>query len=127
MFRGGNDGTLVDDRCVGFSRCDHGQDQFFGIDGDVDEARAGFDQRAGECVFRALRACEIDAADAGGYLVFGADSRIDPLALVQLVQRDSRRFRLQGSHRLQIRDDLTKLDKRFATIENLLEQLAVKS
>ena len=70
---------------------------------------------------------KIDAADAGGYLVFGADSRIDPLGLVQLVQSDSRRFRLQGSHRLQIRDDLTNLDKRFATIENLMEQLAVKT
>ncbi|MDJ0712011.1 MAG: transcription-repair coupling factor [Woeseiaceae bacterium] len=69
---------------------------------------------------------KIDAADAGGYLVFGADSRIDPLALVQLVQSDSRRFQLQGSHRLQIRDDLTNLDRRFATIEDLLEQLAVK-
>ncbi|MDJ0794612.1 MAG: transcription-repair coupling factor [Woeseiaceae bacterium] len=70
---------------------------------------------------------KIDAADAGGYLVFGEGTRIDPLGLIQLVQSDSRRFRLQGSHRLQIRDDLTNLDKRFATIENLMEQLAVKT
>ena len=69
---------------------------------------------------------KIDAADAGGYLVFGADSNIDPVELVQLVQNDSRRFRLQGSHRLQVRDDLADLDKRFATIENLLDRLAVK-
>jgi transcription-repair coupling factor (superfamily II helicase) len=69
---------------------------------------------------------KIDAADNGGYLVFGADSRIDPVALVQLVQNDGRRFRLQGSHRLQIKDELDNLEKRFATIENLLEQLAVK-
>ncbi len=69
---------------------------------------------------------KIDAADAGGYLVFGPDSRIDPIGLVRLVQNDSRRFRLQGSHRLQIRDDLVDLDRRFATIENLLDRLAVK-
>ncbi len=69
---------------------------------------------------------KIDAADAGGYLVFGSDSRIDPLGLVKLVQNDSRRYRLQGSHRLQIRDELEDVDKRFVTIENLLEQLAVK-
>ncbi len=69
---------------------------------------------------------KIDAADAGGYLVFGAESRIDPLGLVKLVQNDGRRYRLQGSHRLQIRDDLADIDKRFATIENLLEHLAVK-
>jgi transcription-repair coupling factor (superfamily II helicase) len=69
---------------------------------------------------------KIDAADAGGYLVFSGDSRIDPLALVKLVQNDSRRFRLQGSNRLQIRDELGDLERRFATIEDLLGQLAVK-
>jgi len=69
---------------------------------------------------------KIDVADAGGYLVFGADSHIDPVALIQLVQNDSQRFRLQGSHRLQIREQLGDLDKRFATIENLLGRLAVK-
>ena len=69
---------------------------------------------------------KIDAADNGGYLVFGPNSRIDPVALVQLVQNDSRRFRLQGSHRLQIKDDLADLDKRFVTIENLLDCLTVK-
>jgi transcription-repair coupling factor (superfamily II helicase) len=69
---------------------------------------------------------KIDAADSGGYVVFGGDSRIDPLALVQLVQNDSRRFRLQGSNRLQIRDELGDLERRFVTIEQLLEQLAIK-
>ena len=69
---------------------------------------------------------KIDAADSGGYVVFGGDSRIDPLALVKLVQNDSRRFRLQGSNRLQIRDELGDLERRFATIEQLLEQLAIK-
>jgi len=69
---------------------------------------------------------KIDAADAGGYLVFGPESHIDPVALVQLVQNDSRKYRLQGSHRLQIRDDLSDLEVRFSTIENLLRDLAVK-
>ena len=69
---------------------------------------------------------KIDAADGGGYVIFGAVSRIDPVALIQLVQNDSQRFRLQGSHRLQIRDKLGDLEKRFATIENLLDRLAVK-
>jgi len=69
---------------------------------------------------------KIDAADGGGYLVFGDDSRIDPVALVQLVQNESRNFRLQGSHRLQIRDDLSDIEKRFTAIENILADLAVK-
>ncbi len=69
---------------------------------------------------------KIDAAASGGYLVFGQESRIDPVALIQLVQNDSHRFRLQGSHRLQIKDDLGELEKRFVTIENLLARLMVK-
>ena len=69
---------------------------------------------------------KIDASDGGGYLVFGSESRIDPVALVQLVQNDSRKYRLQGSHRLQFRDDLSDLETRFSTIENLLRDLAVK-
>ena len=69
---------------------------------------------------------KIDVADAGGYFVFGPDSHVDPLALIQLVQSESQNYRLQGSHRLQIREELDDIDKRFATIENLLDQLAVK-
>jgi transcription-repair coupling factor (superfamily II helicase) len=69
---------------------------------------------------------KIDAADAGGYIVFGQDSNIDPVALIQLVQNDSRKYRLQGSHRLQVKDDLGNLEKRFVTIENLLGHLMVK-
>ncbi|MGI9236681.1 MAG: transcription-repair coupling factor [Woeseiaceae bacterium] len=69
---------------------------------------------------------KIDAADNGGYLVFGSESRIDPVALVQLVQNSSETYRLQGSHRLQIRDDLSDLESRFHTIETLLQALALK-
>ena len=69
---------------------------------------------------------KIDAADGGGYLVFGQESRIDPVALIQLVQNESQRYRLQGSHRLQLKDDLGDLEKRFATIEDLLGRLMVK-
>ena len=69
---------------------------------------------------------KIDAADGGGYLVFGASSHIDPLALVQLVQGDSRTYSLQGSHRLSFRMDLSDLGRRFETIETLLDRLAVR-
>ena len=70
---------------------------------------------------------KIDAGGAGGYMVFGADANIDPVALVQLVQNDNRRYRLQGSHRLQIRDELDDVETRFRTIEDLLERLTVKT
>jgi transcription-repair coupling factor (superfamily II helicase) len=75
---------------------------------------------------QALGIEKIDAADSGGYLNFGATSRIDPVALVQLVQNDSRTYRLQGSHRLRFQQDLSILEERFLAIEKLLERLAVK-
>jgi transcription-repair coupling factor (superfamily II helicase) len=67
---------------------------------------------------------KIDAGESGGYLLFGDDSRIDPVALVQLVQNEGRSYRLQGSHRLAFRLDLEDPDTRFAAIEALLERLA---
>jgi transcription-repair coupling factor (superfamily II helicase) len=69
---------------------------------------------------------KIDSAAGGGYLVFGPQSHIDPVALVQLVQNDNRTYKLQGSHRLQFRQDLTIIDQRFDAIEKLLDRLAVK-
>ena len=72
----------------------------------------------------ALGIGKIDAADTGGYVVFGDDSRIDPVALVKLVQNDSRSYRLQGSHRLSFRLDLTEVEARFRAIENLMDVLA---
>ena len=69
---------------------------------------------------------KIDAAERGGYMLFGSQSHIDPVALVQLVQNDNHKYRLQGSHRLQIRDDLADLESRFRAVEQLLRQLAIK-
>ena len=69
---------------------------------------------------------KIDASAQGGYLLFGDDSTIDPVALVQIVQNASQRFRLQGSHKLSFRLDLSDVDKRFEAIEDLLQRLGVK-
>jgi transcription-repair coupling factor (superfamily II helicase) len=67
---------------------------------------------------------KIDAADAGGYVVFGVNSRIDPVALVKLVQNDGRSYRLQGSHRLSFRLDLEHVEARFRAIGDLMRKLA---
>jgi transcription-repair coupling factor (superfamily II helicase) len=70
---------------------------------------------------------KIDAADQGGYLVFGDQTNSDPVALVNLVQNKGDIYRLSGAHRLQFRLDLTNPEKRFAQIEKLLETLTVNS
>ncbi len=67
---------------------------------------------------------KIDAADSGGYLVFGAKSTIDPLALIKLVQNDSRTYRLKGSHRLNFSAKLVEPEARYEFVEKLLGMLA---
>ena len=67
---------------------------------------------------------KIDAGDSGGYLLFGETSNIDPVALVQLVQNESRSYRLQGTHRLAFRLDIADPDARFRAVEDLLGRLA---
>ena len=83
---------------------------------------AGIKQRA-----HALGIEKIDASDQGGYLVFGEKSTIDPLALIQLVQNDSRTYRLKGSHRLNFTASLGDPEQRFAYIEDLIGKLAPKN
>jgi len=67
---------------------------------------------------------KIDAADKGGYLVFGEQTRTDPVALVSLVQNEGDIYRLSGAHRLQFRLDLEEPEQRFRHLENLLDILA---
>ncbi len=70
---------------------------------------------------------KIDAGPRGGFVLFGSDSNIDPVALVQLVQNEGQTYRLQGSHRLQFRIELAEPERRFAFIEELLDRLSVQT
>lgn len=71
----------------------------------------------------ALGLAKIDAAESGGYLVFGDQARTDPLALVNLVQNEGHVYRLSGAHRLKFRLDLSDPERRFRQIESLLDRL----
>jgi transcription-repair coupling factor (superfamily II helicase) len=70
---------------------------------------------------------KIDAADNGGYVLFGEETKTDPLAIVGLVQKDGSIYRLSGAHRLQFRLDLSDIDERFSHVEKLLDTLAGKA
>jgi len=69
---------------------------------------------------------KIDASEAGGYIQFGGAAKVDPVALVQLVQEDGETYRLQSAHRLQFRADLSDTAQRFKFIEELLTLLVAK-
>ncbi len=69
---------------------------------------------------------KIDVSEAGGYVQFGSQSRVDPVSLVQLVQEDGQTYRMQSAHRLQFRTELSDADQRFEFIGELLTLLVAK-
>ena len=65
----------------------------------------------------------IEANAAGGSLLFRPDTPVEPLALIRLIQSDSRRYRLDGQDKLRFNLDLSEPDVRFATVHRLLDEL----
>jgi len=83
---------------------------------------AGIRQRAAT-----LDIDKIDVAETGGYLQFAEDAAVDPVALVRLVQSDSRRYRMRGAHRLQFEGDFAELEDRVEGLRSLLDTLEGQS
>ncbi len=66
---------------------------------------------------------KIDVADAGGYLLFGDRTDIDPTTIVSLVQNEGHTYRMRGAHRLQFSGELSDLNARIAALNALLDRL----
>jgi len=66
---------------------------------------------------------KIDTAASGGYLRFGENPQVDPMAVINMIQNEGQIYRMQGAHRLQFRLDLNDGESRFQHIERLLEIL----
>jgi len=73
-----------------------------------------------------LGIARIEAGPNGGSLHFGRDARIDPGALVQLVQGSPSTYRLEGQERLRIRRDLPEPEDRFRLVTELLDRLRLR-
>lgn len=67
---------------------------------------------------------KIDAGARGGYVVFGENASVDPMALVRLVQSDGERYRLRDAERLSFEAELATVDERVAFVDDLLTGLA---
>ncbi len=66
----------------------------------------------------------LELGPTGGSMAFAGDTRIDPAALVSLIQGSPDVYRLEGQERLKVQRDLPAADDRFALAEQLLENLA---
>jgi len=69
---------------------------------------------------------KIDCGAAGGRIDFAANTRIDPVKLITLVQSAPKQYRFEGASRLKLQIPMERIEERFATVEALLERLSQK-
>jgi transcription-repair coupling factor (superfamily II helicase) len=68
----------------------------------------------------------IDLHDTGGYLAFAAKPAIDPMSVIQLIQRNPRTYAMQGSDRLKISNKTEGGAQRALFLRALLSQLGAR-
>jgi len=66
---------------------------------------------------------KIEATPIGGSLTFGKDTKVEPIAIVQLVQQQSERYRLNGATELKFSAPMANAELRINTVSKLLGTL----
>ncbi|MFM7432504.1 MAG: TRCF domain-containing protein, partial [Gammaproteobacteria bacterium] len=66
----------------------------------------------------------LDFGGHGGTVLFETENRIDPLAVIRLIQDRSREYRLEGPLKLRISRDLDAEAERYEFVSGLLQKLA---
>ena len=66
---------------------------------------------------------KIEASANGGVVEFASQTSVDPLTIVDLVQHDPRRYRLDGGTRLRFIEATEGVEARIACVEQLLARL----
>jgi transcription-repair coupling factor (superfamily II helicase) len=72
---------------------------------------------------RSLGVRRLDFGAHGGYLLFETDNRIDPAAVIRLIQDRSREYKLEGPLKLRVSRDLDDELERFDFVTALLQRL----
>jgi transcription-repair coupling factor (superfamily II helicase) len=70
-----------------------------------------------------LGLARIDFGTSGGRIEFRADTRVDPIALVRMVQSEPNTYRLEGATKLRVTRAVPDVAARFELVEKLLERL----
>jgi transcription-repair coupling factor (superfamily II helicase) len=89
-----------------------------------DAARNLFEVTRLKLLAEKLGIVKIEASGLGGKLRFAADTPVDPMTLVRLVQRESNRYSLGGANELKFRQETETPQDRITMIEQLLTKLA---
>ncbi|MBD9414487.1 transcription-repair coupling factor [Pseudomonas sp. PDM16] len=67
---------------------------------------------------------KIDAGPQGGRIEFAADTCVDPLVLIKLIQSAPARYKFEGATLFKFQVPMERPEERFNTLEALLERLA---
>ena len=70
-----------------------------------------------------LGLAKIDVAMENGRFEFGPDAKVDPLAIVKMVQNQPQQYKLEGADKLKFTLDMADPEVRFQTVESLMTQL----
>jgi transcription-repair coupling factor (superfamily II helicase) len=66
---------------------------------------------------------KVDAGPQGGRIEFAADTPVDPLTLIKLIQGQPNRYKFEGATLFKFTVPMERSEERFNTIEALLERL----
>ncbi|MFZ5722744.1 MAG: transcription-repair coupling factor [Pseudomonadota bacterium] len=70
---------------------------------------------------------KIDATAQGGRLEFEQDTRVDPLSIIKLVQREPKRYKMDGGNRLRYTEATHNHDERIQALERLFTVLGPRT
>lgn len=72
---------------------------------------------------KAIGIRKIDVYDQGGRLIFDQQPNIEPIKIIELIQKQPARFKLDGQDKLKFSGDMPDADSRILALDNLLENL----
>ncbi len=76
---------------------------------------------------RPLGIRKIDIGLNGGRVFFEEKASIDPMGIIQLIQSDPARYRLDGQDKLRINMDLPDIEDRLQILEYLFDEITLKN
>ncbi|WP_028693750.1 transcription-repair coupling factor [Pseudomonas cremoricolorata] len=66
---------------------------------------------------------KVDAGPNGGKIEFEAETPVDPLTLIKLIQGQPKRYKFEGATQFRFLVPMERADERFSTLEALFERL----
>jgi transcription-repair coupling factor (superfamily II helicase) len=66
---------------------------------------------------------KIDVYDAGGRMIFEEEPNIDPMTIINLIQKQPQKFKLDGQDKLRFSEDMPEAEDRIVALDQLMDRL----